>query len=243
MSAAAFAAQCRGRDAASLWVELRCTRQYCGVTDPDPSLHSEAKKLQLARASASPEAWRARAAAAGGFLSAAAVVSLLGLAQQSLRLTMLTKATAVAATVFYAMSVLSFLAAVVWRLPKAPVETSNFTKDFLELAAEEAKPIKIAVWIGSVLAGLGVVCTASSAVSVVVDPAERHVWISIAPGSAQEALKQLCPGLNGIFEARVSDGGTNYLEVHVPAKECGGRGSTISLLRSDVVLLDFEARR
>lgn len=207
-------------------------------TPPDASATQEAVRLHLARAAASPETWRARAASAGGFLSAATVVSLWGFSQQVDKLAPTAQFAAVLATALYASSVLAFLVAVVFPSPKAPTTTADFTESVLEYSRQESRPIKRWVWVGAAAAGLGVTCTATTAAIMMSGPPAKHGWVTIRDAQTQKVVSGLCPMLGKAFHATFVESNTGSIEIHLPIAACHDRTRTLQILSSDVVIIE-----
>lgn len=194
---------------------------------------ADARRLMLERLVAAPEAWRGRATAAGGFLGAAAAVSLWGLSNNSDRLDGAARFFAFVASVSYVAAVVAFLAASVWRSPEAESSTTtDFSESTRAYVVKEARPVRRLVHAGAYAAGTAVISTAVCSFMILGDPDPRHVQISVPDPQQQRALARLCPGLPDPFDASVVDNGSGEVRVKVQGRTCGKSKGTTFILQA-----------
>lgn len=204
-------------------------------------LDEEADRLWLARAIASPDAWRLRATNAAGLLSAAAAASVAGLLLQGDSTRQTLQGTnlyiAIGAAIGYVVAVVAFLAASVWPSPGTDKETLRLVDDIWDYCVEEAGPIKRAVWIGSGSAIIAILATALTFVLVLAGyQRSEDANVVIVGGQELDAARALCPGIPEVIPASVMAISTDRILLRLPADFCGEKPAEIELPRDQIVL-------
>lgn len=235
--------RCRGQDREVVLAETAARRPLASedwrVTE-GAQRDDEAERLMLARLVAAPEAWRARATAAGGFLGAAAVVAFWGLTNNSHAVGSGGTAAAALASFFYVVSVSLFLAASVWRSPKpASDKTTNYVASTQKYVEDEAKPIRCLVISGAITAVCALVSTAICSFMLLTTGRDVVVMVSVQEAVDRAAVERLCPGISDPFQGVISsetDG--NVVEVRIKSHACGVNNATLALPRESISVLE-----
>lgn len=203
-------------------------------------LDDEAERLMLARMVAAPEAWRARATAAGGFLGAAAVVAFWGLTNNASSLGSGGAVVAGVASLLYVLAVLLFLAASVWPSRKSDSDTTtDFFMSTKEYVDNEVKPIKCLVILGAIMAGCALASTAVCSYILLSAGRDVAVMISMQEPTDRATLERLCPGISDPFQGVISsESKGNILDVKINSPACGAAGATLTLPRADITVLE-----
>lgn len=212
--------------------------QYYPVPAPNSELEVEARRLMLARVVAAPDAWRARATAAGGLLGAAGALAFVGLSSASDRFPAWASWVAGVSTVAYALAVFAFLAASVRRPPRPKSEmTTNYFDSTHDYAEDESRPIKCRVTWGAYAAATAIAGTAISSISLLLPPETRSgVQVTLRDRDDMAALKRLCPAVSDPFQATVSARGSDAIEVVVKDAHCSG-GRIVFTVSNDAVTM------
>lgn len=202
----------------------------------------EALRLNLAQVAAAPDTWRARAVAAGGFLGAAAAVSLWGLSQQAAKFSGgIVVWVAAAAALFYVLAVIGFLVAGVLPTPQPDPDSSGTIADQLHaFAHKETKPIKRVVLVSAVFGSLAIVATTLGSFLVLLSPIRSNAMVSIVDEEQRTAVQRLCPGLSDPFRATVRDDGSEVLRLRVLGVQCGKHRPELAVDRSGVLRLESD---
>ncbi len=208
------------------------------------SVQEEGIRLWLERVVAAPNAWRSRATAAGGLLSAAAAASLAGLLAATRAGLDESVALAVAiAAVSFVGAVVALLLASVWGSPSIDTATEDFVNTLEDYYANESRPIRRIVYAGAALGAAAVCSTATAALLVVFSDFSRSAQVTFIDPAARSAALALCPDLRVSTPARVEYLDGNLVAVTLPAGGCtgGGTGYQLIIPRNSVALLLPEA--
>jgi hypothetical protein len=210
-------------------------------TEPQRSRDEEADRLWLARAIASPDAWRLRATNAAGLLSAAAAASVAGLLLQGdstgQALQGMNLFIAISAAVGYVVAVVAFLAASVWRSPETDRETLSLAEEIWDYCVEEAKPIKRAVWIGSVFATIAIIATALTFASLLAGYQRSQNANVVVVGEQELAgVQALCPQIPKVIPVSLRVVSTDRILLRIPADFCGESPAEIEMPKDQVLI-------
>jgi hypothetical protein len=216
--------------------------------EADPSI-DEVERLWLARTVAGPDSWRARATNAAGLLSAAAAATLAGVFLRNASPSW-TRWPGYFAAGFFVVSVTAFLIASVYPAPvrgREQVPRDKYTETVRAYCERETKPIRIAVWIGTLTAVLAIFATGtalagafrSSSPPRPIRPARTATVILGVP--VMQRLAATCPRLATTFDTRVRDApNPSQLLIEVPAGSCSGSRRWAAVERTDIVTLTAE---
>lgn len=187
------------------------------VLVPDDHIEDvEAVRLNLAQIAAAPDGWRARAISAGGFLGAAAAVTLWSLAQQGSRVGGAASWVASGAALAYLVAVVIFLIASI--LPPPKFDTTKITGAANQLhasATAEATRVKRMVFLGAGLGGLAIVLTSVSIFLLLMNPRVERASVSFTDEAERTVAETFCPGLPVVFRATITDDGSEMLRISV----------------------------
>lgn len=178
--------------------------------------NNEAVRLNLAQIAAAPDAWRARAISAGGFLGAAAAVTLWSLSGEGARVSGPAGLAVAGSAICYLAAVIIFLIASILPAPKikdAGVRTA--AEQLHDAATQESRPIKIMVFIGAGIGSLAIALTSVGILLVLMMPVREQATVMFSDSNQRDAAKLLCPGLGETFEAEITDDGSDMLQLTV----------------------------
>lgn len=203
----------------------------------DP-LDDHADRLWLARAIASPDAWRLRATNSAGLLSAAAAATVAGLIFRDGPVSDQVRFFGVAAAVFYIVAVVAYLVAGVWPSPGRDEATEALAEGIWKYCRDEAKPIKWIIAGATVSAVFAIAATGTTLVFIAGDQSSEpmRARISVTAPDAQAAVSSLCPSLRTTFDGAVEESDSGRLRIELPAGECGSMPTSIELSRDSVIL-------
>jgi hypothetical protein len=203
----------------------------------------EVVRLNLAQIAAAPDTWRARAVAAGGFLGAAAAVSLWGLSQQAARFDGLVVFVSATAAVLYVLAVIGFLVASVWPTPKLDANAVGTLADQLHgLALKETKPIKAMVLTAAGLGSLAIGATTLGTFIILLSPVRSEVLVSFTADEQRAALQRMCPGIPDPFWAKLTDDGSGQVRLEITSSHCGKGHPELTVPRGAALLLNSDSR-
>ena len=176
----------------------------------------------------------------GGFLGAAAAVSLWGLSQQAARFSGFVVWVAGAAALFYVLAVIGFLAASVLPTPKPDPNVSGTIADQMHaFAHKETKPIKWFVLVSAGLGSLAIAATTLGSFLVLLSPIHSREMVSFADENRRWAtLQRLCPAIPDPFFASVTDDGSDLLRMRVLGAHCGKHRPELVVPRNAVLRLE-----
>lgn len=213
------------------------------VSESLPPDDLEALRLNLGQIAAAPDVWRARAVSAGGFLGAAAAVSLWGVSQQAARLDGPPIYVAGAASLLYVLAVIGFLAASVMPAPQMSSDVEGGIADQLHAHAhKETKPIKRLVLAASALGCAAIIATTVASFLVLIGPTPSTATVSITDDARRASVERMCPEISDPFRARVFEDGTENLRLRVVDGGCGHEGSELLVTRGEIVRLEIKDR-
>ncbi|TCI98830.1 hypothetical protein [Aeromicrobium sp. IC_218] len=208
------------------------------MANGDQAENEIARQLYWARIVSSPDSWRTRATSAGGFLSAAAAASLLGLGTvddpngaQAVSVSL--------ATILYVAAVGSFLAASVWPSPSRTISLAddNCANEVFEYVADESKPIRKLVIGGGIASVLALLATAVSAMLIVLGDQSSSVQVTFRDDPERTAAQHLCSKLPETFRAEMARGATDDLaEITLQPSHCAGRAVTMTIPRQSIIV-------
>lgn len=208
------------------------------VAEPN-DLEVEAARLGLALVVNSPNVWRGRGVATGGFVTAAAAASLVGLSQAADRASDPAIAAMVVAAVFYTAAVVALLVAGVWPAPRSKDKTQkNYLDQAQDWADEEAKQVRCIVLVGAGLAALAIAATSTGAVLLSLDPKRTVALVVVTDAADRLALESVCPRLPSPFAASVTQDGSGSVSVRVLGRDCGGAHPSFRMPASSLVWAD-----
>lgn len=206
------------------------------VVSPDHDEDIEAVRLNLAQIAAAPDGWRARAISAGGFLGAAAAVTLWSLAQQGSRVVGAVPWVVAGAALCYLLAVVVLLIASI--LPPPKFDGANVVGAANQLhasATQESGRIKGAVFLGAALGSTAIILTSVSIFLILMMPVTERAYVSFSDATERDAAKILCPDLGEAFLAEVTDGGPGMVRVSVVGNTCPDGRSELVVPRMAIV--------
>lgn len=211
-------------------------------SDGEPySVEDEAEKLWLARIVAAPNAWRSRATAAGGLLSAAAAAALAGLLARPVDSGDGATLASLSAILFV-LAVVAFMAASVWPPPGHTESTDEYSKILIDYCERESKPIRRLVIAGTVLGSLAIGVTAAAALAIASGRDGQPGFVSFTNSSVEAAVERLCPGLPTPAPAVMKPSSGGRVSVTLLAEECRGESQEIDVAHSYIAFLVTEPR-
>lgn len=192
---------------------------------PPPS--NPIQEIWLNRIAAAPDAWRARASAAAGFLAAATAATVVALVlQEPHTAPWWARIALLVAAVSYVFAVILYLLAAVWPSPKQDTrEVLDYANAIVDYCNSEAKPIKRAVKIGTTFAVIAIVATAASFL-LLLQPPSHQVMIALNDDQIMQSYRDICPDLQTPFPAQINSYGERTLQLRIPATACGDNSAT-----------------
>ncbi|MFJ9390722.1 hypothetical protein ACIRON_17995 [Nocardioides sp. NPDC101246] len=196
----------------------------------------EAARLNLAQIAAAPDVWRARAISAGGFLGAAAAVTLWSLAQQGSRVVGAVPWIVAGAALCYLLAVIFFLIASI--LPTPEFDGADIVGAANQLhasATQESGRIKAMVFIGAGVGCMAIVLTSVSIFLILMIPVTERAYVTFSDAAKRDAAELLCPDLPSTFLAEVTDEGLGMVRITVVGKTCPDGRTELVVPRTSIV--------